>query len=355
MDDSKKNASPKPQELQTIQPDRQYRVIRFSPDGQSLFAASYDADIHRWDFSGDTPQVIEPLKGHHGWVESLIFAPAHDLLISTDSWGELRAWNCKDDSPQPRWRRQQAHDGWIRAAALSADQSLIATAGRDRTVRVWSTTDGKLLHELRGHEHEVFSVAVHPNNQAVLSGDLFGNIKHWQLEGGKIAQEIRLEKMHYYDRDQDVAGLYSLRFHEDGATLWAAGNEPNRAGRVGGPPTIYHLTWDSLETQKTLKIGENADAQVFDYELHPDGYLMLVTSGRPGKGEFLCQRLGEDKPFYLTNRLSNCHSLAFDAGSNRVVVASTNKRSQGNGAVRDDEGNYVGNTSPLTVFALPDA
>ena len=51
--------------------------------------------------------------------------------------------------------------------------------------------------------------------------------------------------------------------------------------------------------------------------------------------------------------MANCHSLAFDPATNRCIVAATNRNSQGNGAVRDKEGAYVGNTSPLTVFELP--
>ena len=117
--------------------------------------------------------------------------------------------------------------------------------------------------------------------------------------------------------------------------------------------SMHWIDWKSLKIEKTLQFGESKQGYVYDYAFHPDGYVMVVTSGAPGAGQFLCQRLDEDAPFFSTSQMSNCHSLAFEPTANRCIVAATNKRSQGNGAVRDKEGNYVANTSPLTVFALP--
>ena len=343
----------KPQQLETIETDCQFRVIRFTPDGKQLFAAGYDGTIHRWDVTGETPQPLTPLEGHHGWAESLLFAGENQLLLTTDSWGQLCAWNLQDEPPAVKWRNESAHDGWIRAASLATDGTLVATAGRDRHVRIWSTEDGKLVHELSGHQHEIFAVAIHPDNQSVASCDLLGNLKHWDVKKSEPVREIKLDGMHYYERDQDVAGVYSLRFHNDGQTLLVAGSQPSNTGNVAGTPTIHWLNWQSLEVAKTLTFGESKQGYVYDYAFHPDGYVLVVTSGAPGAGQFICQMLNEEQPLFTSNQMSNCHSLAFDPATNRCIVSATNKRSQGNGAVRDKEGNYLANTSPLTLFALP--
>ncbi len=361
-----------PQKLHTNDTDRQVRTIRLSPDGKTLYGASIDGKIRRWDVtvkpSEDEPLPEEKSKkkeaaenpwpelpslaGHRGWLQSLLISPQHNLLISTDSWGRLCAWDVKKEPPEIKWNNEQAHDGWIRDAALSQDESLVATCGRDKIVRVWSAADGKLLHELAGHEDDVFAVAVHPDNKSLVSGDLFGRLKHWDLASGKCQRDAHLEKMHFYDRDHDVAGLYSLRFHDDGKTLLAAGSEPSLTGNVGGLPAIYWVNWDTLEVAKTMHFGESKQGYVYDYAWHPDGYLMLVTSGAPGAGQFLCQRPDEEKPFFTETGMTNCHSLAFDPATARCIVASTNRSSQGNGAVRDKDGVYVANTSPLAVFEI---
>lgn len=355
MDKKTNDKAPEPKQLHEIETDRQLRTIRFRPDGKLLFGAAYDALIRRWDFSGEEPQQLTPLAGHRGWVESLILSPQHQLLLSTDSWGQLCAWQYAKEPIEPKWKHEQAHDGWIRSLAISNDEHLLATAGRDKIVRVWSTADGKLLHELTGHAHEVYAVAIHPGGQSVVSGDLMGHVKHWDLAAGKCERELEIEKAHYYDRDQDVAGLYILQFHDEGNTLLCAGSDPTRAGRSFGVPTIRTVDWRSLEIQKTWSLGPDKDGFIFDLQRHPEGYWMLVTSGPPGAGKLMFLRPEEDEPFYTNTKMFNCHGLALQRETGRLVVAATNRRSQGNGAVLDKDGAYLGNSSPLHVFQLPTA
>ena len=112
------------------------------------------------------------------------------------------------------------------------------------------------------------------------------------------------------------------------------------------------VDWDALEIRQTLNLGPDKDGYVFDLAWHPDGYAMLVTSGPPGASRFLLQRPGDEKPLYENNKMYNCHSLAFHGPTRRIVVAATNRSSQGNGAVLDKQGNYLGNSSPLHLFEL---
>jgi len=345
--------SSQPREVHVIQTDRQVRAARFHADGKSLWTGGCDAALRRWDVSGQQPRERFPLGGHHGWIDHIEFSPRHKLLLSVDSWGQLRAWTDDPAEPQTIWKHQQAHDGWIRTLALCENESLLATAGRDKMVRIWSAADGKLRHELAGHEHEVYAVAIHPDGESAVSGDLFGNLVHWDLANSKIAARHCLEEFHYYDRDQDVAGLYNLAFVEGGKTLLCAGSEPNRAGRSYGIPTLRRLKWPSLETIDRQHLGPDKDGFVFDVHWHPDGYFMLVTSGPPGNGKLMFIRPGEEEPFYLHDKMFNCHSLAVHLPTRRIAVAATNRRSQGNGAVLDKEGNYRGNSSPLHIFELP--
>jgi len=352
MKPSEKKTVLEPRELTALEPERQIGCARISPCGKYLFTGGYDALIRRWELTGEQPVELEPMEAHRGWITGLEFAG--ELVITADSWGAIAAWPYDEKKPRPRWRHEQAHDGWIRSLAVSGDGAMLATAGRDRMVRVWSATDGKRTHELKGHEHDVYSVAIHPDGQAVASGDLMGILKHWDLAKGECAREVTLEKMHFYERIQDVAGLRLLKFHEGGKALLCAGSDPTRAGRAYGIPTLRFLAWDSLEEQKAIHFGPDKNGFVFDVHWHPDGYFMLVTSGPPGAGQFLFVRPEDKEPCYMHKKMYNCHALAVHLESGRAVVAATNKQSQGNGAVLDKEGNYRGNTSPLHIFQLPE-
>lgn len=347
-------AAPKfePKEVKKIDTDRQVCLIRFSPCGQFLFGGGYDSLIRRWDVTVEEPQLLDPLAGHRGWVQKIDFAPQGEVLYSVDSWGQLCAWPYRDEAALPIWSVEAAHDGWIRDLAVSADGSMLATAGRDGFVRVWSAKDGSLIKELPQNEHDIRAVAIHPNGKSIVYGDLMGRIQHQDLASGKLVREITFEKMHYYDRIQDVPGIYVLQFDEKGEILICAGGEPLSNTNHQGIPVLHQIAWASLETKRTQTFGAAKDGHIFDLAWHRDGYFAAVTSGNPGSGQFLLVRPDEDEPFFNFTKLSNCHTLALHPDGKKVVVAATNRNSQGNGAVRDKEGSYVGNSSPLHVFSL---
>jgi len=346
------NEKTEPQELGMIECDRQMSVTRFSPCGKYLLAGGYDASVRRWDVTAEEPKSLPTVNGHHGWVQWVEFHPDGELLFSVDSWGGLRATRYAEEKPSVAWSHEQAHDGWIRAMSISDDGKLIATGGRDRSARIWSAADGKLLHEFSEHPEEVYAVAIHPNKKTLVAGDLSGVLRCWDLASGKCGEEKTFAKMHLYERIQDVGGLRLLRFQDDGKTLICAGAEPQRAGRSIAIPTIHWLSWPSLEIKRTAQFGPEKHGFVFDLVWHPSGYWAAATSGQPGNGQFLLLRPDEDEPFFITTKMSNCHSIAVHPDG-KIAVAATNRRSQGNGAVKDKEGNYLGNWSPIHLFDPP--
>lgn len=356
MSDVEEKAAPafEAKELRKIETDRQVCRIRFNQDGSQLFGAGYNAVIRRWDFSGEEPQALEPLSGHRGWVQSLEFLPNGNTMLSVDSWGQLRAWSVAEPQPSTKWNAEQAHDGWIHDLAVSEDGKIAATVGFDRILRLWSTEDGSLLKEFPKHEHHVYRVAIHPDSSSVVTADLHGTLRHWSIAKGTCERELTLEKMHYYDRIQDVPGIYVLQFEKDGVLI-CAGGQPSRIQNHQGIPTIHRIDWASFEPASVQSFGKEADGFVFDLARHTDEISVAVTSGNPGAGQLLLLQNDAAEPFFKYTKMSNCHNLAMHPDRKRFVVSATNRNSQGNGAVRDKEGAYLGNNSPLHVFELAEA
>src|SRR6185295_6916834 len=82
------------------------------------------------------------------------------------------------------------HPGWLKAFALSPDGALLATGARDAVVRLWSTADGKLVRELKGHGRDVYSAAFHPDGKSLATGDYDGKILHWEVATGKLVRTL---------------------------------------------------------------------------------------------------------------------------------------------------------------------
>lgn len=348
-----------PKLLREIETTRQICVVRHAADGR-LVTGGCDALVRVWDLSQQgeeepaEPKEVAQLAGHHGWVQTIEFAPDRETLFTADSWGQLAAWSLADGKSEKLWALEQAHDGWIRGLAVSADGKLVATCGNDLKVRVHHAADGKPVAEFSGHDQEVFCVAIHPSNKSVVSGDLFGNMKEWSLKTGECLREKQLTDMHIYERIQDVGGLRILKFHDDGNTLICAGQRPTSPGRSIGKPTAYFLDWKTWEIADTFTTDVDNDGFIFDITWHPAGFFVMITSGQPGAGRFMFVRRGEKEPFFNYTKMSNCHSCSLHPDGRKVVASATNRSSQGNGAVKDKEGNYLGNYSPIYEFELPD-
>jgi WD40 repeat protein len=73
------------------------------------------------------------------------------------------------------------HTAPVRALAVDATGTLAATGSDDKTVRVWSLTDGKLLQTIRipagpGLVGKVFAVAISPDGDLIAVGGWTGGI-----------------------------------------------------------------------------------------------------------------------------------------------------------------------------------
>ena len=341
----------RPKPLKVLKNDQQLCLVRFSPDGKVLAAGTYETALRRWDFSNDSFAELPPLKGHDGWVQALAFHPDNRRLFSGDSWGRLCCWPFAESQPKPLWSVKEAHDGWLRRVAVSPDGKAVATCGRDGLVRLWSP-EGKKLQEFAGHGEDVLALAFHPDGKSLVSGDVKGVIKQWDLASGKATRQFDAKAMYLLDRIQDVGCLRFLTFDGSGATLIAAGGQPKTGAFVQATPLILFFDWADGKLKHTIKGANDTEGFVYDVAPHPDGFVMAVSSGQPGNGKLFFQRPGDAQPFF-TQAIPNCHALAVHPNGSRLVVSATNANSSGNGRQIGKGKEYPGNYSPLHVLDMP--
>lgn len=340
-----------PKQFKTLDADPQVSAARFSPCGKLLVAGGYDAKVRRWNFETEDFAVLPALEGHHGWVEGIAFSKEGERLFTADSWGKLVCWtDITAENPTAKWQHDQAHDGWVRQLAISPDGKLLASTATDRKLKIWSTEDGKLQHEIAVKE-DPLAVRFHPDGTLLL-GDAKG-IVHWlKLDGSEI-KKFDASVLFTLSRLQDCGGVQCLALDQEAKLLAVGGCAPKNGGTVVGIPTLLIFDVATGAEKAKFDLGTQNDAFVGDLHFHEEGFVSLITYGTPGQGQLLYVRPEEKAPFHTEKKLANPHSISWHPDGKRFAIAATNAGSNGNGRPVGKDGKYLANKSPIHLFAIP--
>ncbi|MEV4530813.1 trypsin-like peptidase domain-containing protein, partial [Streptosporangium sp. NPDC049304] len=105
------------------------------------------------------------------------------------------------------------HTGAVNSVAFSPDGKHLATAGDDKTVRIWDADTGGLIRTLTSDSHRVNSVAFSPNRKRLASSGSAGTVQIWDTVTGGL---IRTLTGH-------TDWVNSVAFDPDGKRLAVAG------------------------------------------------------------------------------------------------------------------------------------
>ncbi len=275
---------------------------RVDPMGKYIVAGAQDLDIQIWDLKTKENRT---LKGHTSWVRSFDFSADGSRLYSACWGGEVKVWNMTNASPKPILTIQ-AHTGSARWVRVSPDQKKLATCGNDLLVNVWNIEDGKLLQTFKGHERHVYAVDFHPDGDTLVSQDLMGFIKIWDMKTGKQTRSIDASIMTGYDKKfaADMGGARDLQFSPDGNELASAGITKVVNSFAGvQDPIIMLFDWKTGKEKAQLKPEKTFQGIAWGVRYHPDGFLIGAGANRSGKGE-LWFRKPNEKEFFHTMKLS---------------------------------------------------
>jgi serine/threonine protein kinase len=172
-------------------------AVAFSAEGQAIAAAGYDGIIRLWRTSTGTS--ASELKGHSRYVSELAFSADGQWLASAGYDNTLRFWKIDLNQRLFLWQVVKAqpvhvlpnvHSGWVCSIAFSPDSQQVVSAGEDGTVKIWQTTQGKLIKTLQSHEGTAKAVAFSPNGRTVVSSATDKTIKIWDIAKGTLLQTI---------------------------------------------------------------------------------------------------------------------------------------------------------------------
>jgi WD40 repeat protein len=318
--------------------------------GDSLVAGSFDGKVHRWNVdSGERTEI----GSHPTWVTSVVPGPS-DRLYTADLQGNLKAWDLAANNPL--WSIDAAHPGWLRALALSPDGTLLASGARDAVVRLWNTSDGKLVRELKGHGRDIYSAAFHPDGTSLATGDYDGKILHWDVAAGKLLRTLDAGGLTTRNSEFlcDVGGVRALAFDATGERLAASGLRDAKSNTFcPGVPAGIVFDWAAGKEALKLKLKEGSiDGAMTSVRYLPDGSLAGCGEGA-GAGALWLWKPGESEPGQTVSGQS-AYEVDVRADGQAVAIACfepIGPGGNGNGKALK-KGEVVTNGGRLRLYSL---
>jgi WD40 repeat protein len=241
-------------------------TVAISPDGQTGLSGGYEKKVHLWDLA--TGKCLKTFKKHKTSVRSIVVSSDGRLMLSGSSDNrsahegsrerKLRLWDLTTGKLLRTFKRRSwGVDEDIGQTVAICSQGQRGFSGGYDGLYMWDLVTGKCLwtrecHENAGH---VESVACSPDGMWGLSGSSEGTLCLWDLASGECLRTFQGHK-------EEVS---SVAVSPDG-----------RLGLSGSLDYTLRL-WD-LASGKCLRTFEGHTGIVWSVAIAPDGRFALSGS-----------------------------------------------------------------------------
>jgi WD40 repeat protein len=187
--------------------------VSFSPDGKTIASAGSSGTIKLWSGQGKPLGTLRHYrKNTSDNIVKVIFSRNGQLLISA-SFHSINLWQRQPDDSFILHRSIADSDG-IMTLALSPDNTTIAAAslGAKNTIKLQSL-DGKVLNRLEGHRDRINDLSFSADGRTIASASADKTIKLWSTKDAKLLGTI-----------SESGPMFAVRFVDDQTIAYAGAN-----------------------------------------------------------------------------------------------------------------------------------
>jgi len=239
-------------------------ALEFSRDGSTIAASGYH-EITFWKTADGA--LDRRLAGLAERIYDIAYSADGKWMATASGdpgiFGVVKLWLPEPGGGKPVRDLVETQDV-VFSVAFSPDSTKIATAGADRTIRIFEVQSGKLLSQIEDHADWIFGVAFSPDGKRLASASRDKTAKVFDLE----------KKESLVTFPAHAQPVYTVSFTPDGKAV-ATGGEDNRI-RIWNPDS------DGKQTRELGGFG----GTVFKIRYTPDGQTLLAASGDKTVGVF---------------------------------------------------------------------
>jgi WD40 repeat protein len=268
--------------------------VAIHPEGHLLLTTSQSRRAELWSLHSH--RLVSTIKPSAD-VLRFDFSADGRFLLGLSRSGESRFGWLVNGTPEKVYLG--GHRSGVTAVAFRADGRRLASVSKDRTVKIWDTDSGALLHACEGHGSEIQTTAFSPDGRYLASADWGGEVRLWDPDTGRSLGQI--------DALKQTRGIWKVRFDPRGRYVAAAGN-------TGLAAWTIRAAGQGLAVEELLAVPL---PELLELAIHPDGS-SLVALDRSGS-LWACQTDNATPPRRLG--VTGWHliqGLRFDASGQRL-------------------------------------
>jgi len=213
--------------------------LQADPTSASLFSGAIDGTLSRWDLQNMC--LADTRRGQHKQaINDLLYIGDINLLASASSDGTILMW---DAATMKAKKMFKGHKKGASSLAYSNDYRCLLTSGLDQEALVWNPYVERVpIFRLKGHTHSLCGVSVVPGTPQILSADVAGTFRLWDMRNFRCVQS-------FGGNDTQVNDLNTF-----------CNMPPHRRLAAGGPKVVLYDYMDEWGGESVTDTGGITDA-----------------------------------------------------------------------------------------------
>jgi WD40 repeat protein len=238
--------------------------VAFHPQGKLLASSSCDASIKLWDIT--TGKCIKNLTGHTSFAFSVNFSPDGNQLVSSSFDATIKIW---DVASGRCLQTMQDHSRATVEALFTPNGKQIVSASQDLTLRIWEQREfsgWQCIKVLYGHKNNIWSMALDSKGKNLVSGDLSGALKIWDMETLQCSRTLLSESRAFRALAFHPAGNVLASSREDcRIQLWNINTEECLSTTTAHQMAVWQIAFLD-RGQLLVSCSMDGDVRLWDVE-----------------------------------------------------------------------------------------